>query len=88
MRIAAVIAAAILMAPLPAVAQQVDVEEVIVTGSRMMDWDPDDIPVVQIERRADNLIVSVRVVNDTRDAATRRAASASSSGTSTKVNRS
>jgi len=73
MRIAAVIAAAILMAPLPAVAQQVDVEEVIVTGSRMMDWDPDDIPVVQIERRADNLIVSVRVVNDTRDAATRRA---------------
>jgi len=48
------------------------VEEVIVTGARMIDWDPDDIPAVQLFRRADNLIASVRVVNDTRDAAGRR----------------
>ena len=48
------------------------VDEIIVTGSRAIEWDPDDIPVIQLERRADNLIVAVRVVNDTRDAPGRR----------------
>lgn len=38
----------------------------------MIEWDPDDIPAVQLFRRADNLIASVRVVNDTREAAGRR----------------
>lgn len=55
----------------PAFAQE-GVDEIIVTGSRAMDWDPDDIPVIQLVRRADNLIVEVRVVNDTREAAGRR----------------
>lgn len=47
-------------------------DEIIVTGSRAIEWDPDDVPVIQLERRADNLIVAVRVVNDTRDALGRR----------------
>lgn len=47
-------------------------DEIIVTGSRAIEWDPDDVPVIQLERRADNLIVAVRVVNDTREAAGRR----------------
>ena len=49
-------------------ANAMGVDEIIVTGSRAIEWDPDDIPVIQLERRADNLIVAVRVVNDTRDA--------------------
>lgn len=56
----------------PAAAQDGQVEEIIVTGSRMIEWDTDDIPAVQLFRRADNLIASVSVVNDTRDAADRR----------------
>lgn len=56
----------------PAVAQDASVEEIVVTGSRMIDWDPDDIPAIQLFRRADNLIVAVRAVNDTREAAGRR----------------
>jgi hypothetical protein len=56
----------------PAFAQQTTVEEIVVTGTRMTDWDPDDIPVIQLARRADNLIVEVRVVNDTREEAGRR----------------
>ncbi len=55
----------------PALAQT-EVEEIVVTGSRMIEWDPDDVPVIQLARRADNLIVEVRVVNDTREAAGRR----------------
>lgn len=47
-------------------------DEIIVTGSRAIEWDPDEVPVIQLERRADNLIVAVRVVNDTRDAPGRR----------------
>ena len=53
-------------------ANAMGVDEIIVTGSRAIEWDPDDIPVIQLERRADNLIVAVRVVNDTRDAPGRR----------------
>ncbi len=55
-----------------AMAQDGGVDEIIVTGSRAIEWDRDDIPVVQLARRADNLIVAVTVVNDTRDAADRR----------------
>lgn len=55
----------------PALAQDA-IEEIVVTGSRAIEWDPDDVPVIQVARRADNLIVVVRVVNDTRDAGSRR----------------
>ncbi|MCS6625180.1 hypothetical protein N0B44_19895 [Roseibacterium beibuensis] len=67
-----VFAAAIALLASPAAAQDGSVEEIVVTGSRMIDWDPDDIPAVQLFRRADNLIVAVRAVNDTREAAGRR----------------
>lgn len=69
-------AAAVALLASPALAQDasnyVGIDEIIVTGSRAIEWDPDDIPVIQLERRADNLIVAVRVVNDTRDAPGRR----------------
>lgn len=64
-------AAAVLIAA-PVAAQDAQFDEIIVTGSRAIEWDPDDVPVIQLERRADNLIVAVRVVNDTRDAPGRR----------------
>lgn len=51
-------------------------QEIVVTGSRIQrDYDdvsPTIVPVVTVPRRADNLIVSVWVVNDTREAAGRR----------------
>lgn len=56
----------------PVAAQDAGLDEIVVTGSRAIEWDPDDIPVIQLMRRADNLIVEVRVVNDTREAAGRR----------------
>jgi hypothetical protein len=59
-----------LISPGPALAQSV--EEIVVTGMRATEWEPDQVPVVRLARRADNLIVEVRVVNDTRDAAGRR----------------
>lgn len=66
-------AAGLALLAAPAFAQDEDYgEEIVVTGSRMIDWDADDIPVIQLARRADNLIVAVTVVNDTRDAAERR----------------
>lgn len=66
-------AAALALLATPAFAQDEGyVEEIVVTGSRMIDWDADDIPVIQLARRADNLIVAVTVVNDTRDATERR----------------
>lgn len=62
------IAGALTLALAPAVAAQ----EIVVTGSRARDWQPEQLPHVQLERRADNLIVNVRVVGDTRDEALRR----------------
>lgn len=71
MRLFVLAAFSILLAA-PATAQDGTAEEVVVTGSRMIAWNPDDIPAVQLFRRADNLIVAVRAVNDTREAAGRR----------------
>lgn len=72
MRLFAAVAAVAALLAAPALAQEASVEEIVVTGSRMIEWDPDDIPAVQLFRRADNLIAEVRVVNDTREAAGRR----------------
>lgn len=51
-------------------------DEIVVTGSRIQRYDQDvaasAVPSVTVSRRADNLIVSVWVVNDTREAAGRR----------------
>ena len=66
--IAGAIVAAVSAAP--AQAQDPDdggAEEIVVTGARMVEWDPDDIPHVSVVRRADNLVTSVRVEADTRD---------------------
>ncbi len=65
------------LSPATAVAQdETQVDEIVVTGSRVRGYDGGDIvqapPAVTVTRRADNLIVSVWVVNDTRDAAARR----------------
>jgi hypothetical protein len=71
-------AAALLAAPFAAAAQdETQADEIVVTGSRIQRYvDPDVpqvVPTVTVTRRADNLIVSVWVVNDTREAAGRRA---------------
>jgi hypothetical protein len=54
-------------------AQETGVDEIVVTGSRITrggyddEGDSNQPPYVQVVRRADNLIVTVRVVCDTRD---------------------
>lgn len=59
-----------------ATASPVMAQEIVVTGQRIArgyaDVAAPVVPVVTVPRRADNLIVSVWVVNDTRDAAGRR----------------
>lgn len=70
------LAAAVVLAA-PAMAQdETEINEIVVTGSRISrgyaDMAPTVVPVVTVARRADNLIVSVWAVNDTRDAAGRR----------------
>src|SRR5690606_8474875 len=51
-------------------------QEIVVTGSRIQRYDQDvsatSVPAVTVTRRADNLIVSIRVVNDTRETVSRR----------------
>ena len=44
-----------------------EVSELVVTGSRLKDYDPVETPYVVLRRRADNVITQVRVVCDTRD---------------------
>lgn len=49
------------------------VEEIVVTGSRLSEYDPAQTPNVVLVRRADNLLTKVTVVCDTRDQSQRRA---------------
>lgn len=71
MRIVLALSAVLTLLTTPVMAQ-----EIVVTGSRIQrnyeDSSPPVVPVVTVPRRADNLIVSVWVVNDTREAAGRR----------------
>lgn len=71
---AAVLALGLLAGPVPSLAQDEggQLDEIVVTGSRVRQWESSEIPQVTVPRRADNLIVAVRVVNDTREAAQRR----------------
>ncbi|RYF94246.1 MAG: hypothetical protein EON95_06035 [Caulobacteraceae bacterium] len=55
-----------------ALAQDSEVGEVVVTGSRISEYDATQTPHVVLRKRADNLIVQVVVVCDTRDASQRR----------------
>lgn len=74
MKLLIAIAAALLgLSAVPAAAQDgSQLEEIVVTGSRVREWDVNEVPAVKVPHRADNLIVAVRVVNDTREAALRR----------------
>lgn len=68
-----VASAALIIALTPAAyARAQSVQEIVVTATRAATWDADDVPTIQLPRRADNLIVEVRVVNDTRDTVGRR----------------
>src|SRR3954447_4321558 len=53
-------------------AQSSGVEEVVVTASRLSEYDPNQTPQVTLRKRADNLITAVTVVCDTRDQSQRR----------------
>ncbi len=56
----------------PAFAQDTGVEEIVVTAQRLTEYDPNETPSVALRRRADNLIVTVRVICDTRDPGQRK----------------
>lgn len=47
-------------------------EEIVVTASRLKEYDPAETPQVTLRKRADNLITEVTVVCDTRDQSQRR----------------
>lgn len=73
LRLAVLAASLILVAGPAAIAQDADVSEIVVTGSRLRDYEPTETPAIVLKRRADNIITSVRVVCDTRDPIQRRA---------------
>lgn len=62
-----------LAAATPSASEPSGVEEVVVTGSRLSEYDPNQTPQVTLHRRADNLITAVTVICDTRDPGQRRA---------------
>lgn len=76
MRNLTLIAVAAALLASPAMAQdETQLNEIVVTGSRInRDYNPVPVvvPVVTVPRRADNLIVSIWAVNDTREATGRR----------------
>ena len=69
--VAAVLAAFACVA-VPVQARQSGPEEIVVTASRLSEYDPVKTPFVTLNRRADNLITEVRVVCDTRDLSQRK----------------
>jgi hypothetical protein len=64
--------AAAVAASVSAQARQSGLEEVVVTASRLTEYDPVKTPFVTLNKRADNLITVVRVVCDTRDLSQRK----------------
>ncbi len=68
--VAAAIALACLVAPVRA--QESGADEIVVTGSRLTEYDQVKTPHVTLRKRADNLVTVVRVVCDTRDLSQRR----------------
>lgn len=63
---------AVALTPLPTVAQNDNLSEVVVTAERMEEYDSSRTPNVTLIKRADNLITEVTVVCDTRDQSQRR----------------
>jgi hypothetical protein len=72
MRLSVVAGMASVLLGLASAAQGQGLEEVVVTASRLSEYDPAQTPHVTLVKRADNLIVQVRVVCDTRDESQRR----------------
>lgn len=70
--LAIVAASLVLAAGGIALAQDAAVDEIVVTAQRMTEYDSLQTPHVVLKRRADNLIVEVKVVCDTRDESQRR----------------
>ncbi|MFZ5668393.1 MAG: hypothetical protein ACOY4K_02780 [Pseudomonadota bacterium] len=67
-RLLAAAAMAILLAGGPAaLAQDADVSEIVVTGSRLMDYEPGETPAIVLKKRADNILTRIEVTCDTRD---------------------
>src|SRR4051812_31461233 len=62
-----------LMSPCVGLAQSSGVEEIVVTGSRLKEYDPVQTPQVTLRKRADNLVTEVTVICDTRDLSQRKA---------------
>jgi hypothetical protein len=56
----------------PAARAQSDLNEVVVTASRIQEYDSARTPDVALKKRADNLIVEVTVICDTRDESQRK----------------
>ncbi|MCF8503690.1 MAG: hypothetical protein K9G59_02155 [Caulobacter sp.] len=70
----AVLAASLMLVAGPiAVAQDSDVSEIVVTGSRMQDYEPTETPAIVLKKRADNILTRVEVTCDTRDLIQRKA---------------
>jgi len=57
----------------PGRAQEAGLEEIVVTGARLTEYDPVKTPYVTLKKRADNIVTEVRVVCDTRDLSQRKA---------------
>ncbi|MFZ4605979.1 MAG: hypothetical protein ACOYM5_06940 [Caulobacter sp.] len=55
-----------------AFAQNADVSEIVVTGSRLQDYEPTETPAIVLKKRADNIITNIEVTCDTRDLIQRR----------------
>jgi hypothetical protein len=68
-----IVATAILAMTFAAPALGQDDEEIIVTGSRVRQYDADEMPHALMRRRADYVIVALNVSCDTRDISQRRA---------------
>lgn len=64
--------AALACAAVPVQARQSGLDEIVVTASRLSEYDPVKTPYVTLRKRADNLITAVRVVCDTRDLSQRK----------------
>jgi len=72
LRLAAVAAVLLLFAGPLALAQDSEVGEVVVTGSRLQDYEPTETPAIVLKKRADNIITNIEVTCDTRDLTQRR----------------
>lgn len=70
MKFKALVTACALLAAGPAWTQ--GAEEIVVTGSRLSEYDATETPQVTFRRRADNLVTVVTVICDTRDESQRK----------------